>query len=111
MGLCPQAVSVSETNRIFICFPKWGDDVKFTVAEIVEDTLQPYPSLETNLGNQGNIIMSFISVQSVVTDGRETLWVLDTAAPNFSEPFIGEAKLVAVDLIPLQKMLSCQQLI
>jgi sugar lactone lactonase YvrE len=94
----PTGVSVSETGRIFICFPKWGDDVKFTVAEIVGDTLEPYPSLKTNLGSQGNITMSFISVQSVFADGRGTLWVLDTAAPNFSEPIKGGAKLVAVDL-------------
>ncbi|WGG45024.1 L-dopachrome tautomerase-related protein [Rossellomorea sp. DA94] len=97
-GAMPTGVSVSETGRIFICFPKWGDDVKFTVGEIVGDTLQPYPSLEANLGSQGNIAMSFISVQSVVADGRGTLWVLDTAAPNFSVPNIGGAKLVAVDL-------------
>ncbi len=42
--------------------------------------------------------MTFISVQSVVADGRGTLWILDTAAPNFSEPIKGGAKLVAVDL-------------
>ena len=97
-GAMPTGVSVSETGRIFICFPKWGDDVTFTVAEIVEDKLQPYPNLQTNLVNPGNIRMTFISVQSVVADGRGTLWVLDTAAPNFSEPIKGGAKLVAVDL-------------
>jgi hypothetical protein len=37
-------------------------------------------------------------VQSVVADARNRLWVLDTAAPNFSEPVKGGAKLVAVDL-------------
>ncbi|WP_043932451.1 L-dopachrome tautomerase-related protein [Bacillus sp. EB01] len=97
-GAMPTGVSVSETGRIFVCFPKWGDEVKFTVAEIVGDELEPYPNLETNLVKPGNNTISFISVQSVVADGRGTLWVLDTAAPNFSEPIIGEAKLVAVDL-------------
>lgn len=97
-GAMPTGVTVSETGRIFVCFPKWGDDVKFTVAEIVRDQLQPYPNLETNLANPENIANSFISVQSVVADGRGTLWVLDTAAPNFSEPIKGGAKLVAVDL-------------
>ncbi|KAF6573617.1 gluconolaconase [Paenibacillus sp. EKM212P] len=97
-GAMPTGVGVSETGRIFICFPKWGDDVRFTVAEIVEGRLQPYPNLETNLVNPLNITMSFISVQSVIADGRGTLWVLDTAAPNFSEPIKGGAKLVAVDL-------------
>jgi len=48
-GAMPTGVTVSETGRIFICFPKWGDDVKFTVAEIVHDTLQPYPSLDVNM--------------------------------------------------------------
>lgn len=97
-GAMPTGVSVSETGRIFICFPRWGDEVKFTVAEIVDEKLQPYPNLQTNLFNPENIKMTFISVQSVVTDGRGTLWVLDTAAPNFSEPTKGGAKLVAVDL-------------
>jgi hypothetical protein len=88
-GAMPTGVTVSETGRIFVCFPKWGDDVKFTVAEIVWDQLQPYPNLETNLANPENIANSFISVQSVVADGRGTLWVLDTAAPNFSQPIKG----------------------
>lgn len=97
-GAMPTGVTVSETGRIFVCFPKWGDDVKFTVAEIVWGQLQPYPNLETNLADPENIANSFISVQSVVADGMGTLWVLDTGAPNFSEPIKGGAKLVAVDL-------------
>lgn len=72
-GAMPIGVTVSETGRIFISFPKKGDDVKFTVAEIVEDKLQPYPNLQTNLVNPKNITMTFISVQSVVADGRGTL--------------------------------------
>lgn len=94
----PTGVSVSETGRIFVCFPKWGDDVRFTVAEIVGRRLQPYPDLATNTINPLNSTMSFISVQSVFADGRGTLWVLDTAAPNFSQPIQGAAKLVAIDL-------------
>ncbi|MEW4305784.1 L-dopachrome tautomerase-related protein [Rossellomorea marisflavi] len=97
-GAMPTGVTVSETGRMFVCFPKWGEDVNFTVGEIVENTLQPYPDVQTNVENYEDITMTFISVQSVVADGRGTLWVLDTAAPNFSEPMKGGAKLVAVDL-------------
>jgi sugar lactone lactonase YvrE len=97
-GAMPTGVTVSETGRIFICFPKWGDDVPFTVAELVEGELLPYPNAEINLGEQGGLAASFISVQSVVADGQGSLWVLDTAAPRFSPPKIGGAKLVAVDL-------------
>lgn len=97
-GAMPTGVTVSETGRIFVCFPKWGDDVNFTVAEIVHGTLRPYPSLAANVASPSNIATSFISVQSVVADGNGTLWVLDTGAPQFSEPIKGGAKLVAVDL-------------
>lgn len=34
----------------------------------------------------------------LVADGRGTIWILDTAAPNFSEPIKGGTKLVAVDI-------------
>ena len=97
-GAMPTGVTISENGRIFVNFPKWGDDVKFTVAEIVKNKLVPYPDLKTNQVDYDNLDKCFISVQSVVADGRGTLWVLDTAAPNFSEPIIGGAKLVGVDL-------------
>jgi sugar lactone lactonase YvrE len=38
------------------------------------------------------------SVQSVVVDAANRLWILDTAAPGFSPPVSGGAKLIAVDL-------------
>ncbi|MDD6770078.1 hypothetical protein [Inconstantimicrobium porci] len=47
----PTGVTISETGRIFVNFPKWGDDVKFTVAEIVDDKIVPYPDLKTNKVN------------------------------------------------------------
>ncbi|RED63296.1 L-dopachrome tautomerase-related protein [Cohnella lupini] len=97
-GAMPTGVSVSESGRFFICFPRWGDDVTFTVAEIVGGKLKPYPNIETNAVNPWDVAMSFVSVQSVFADGRGTLWVLDTAAPNLTEPIKGGAKLVAVDL-------------
>lgn len=42
----PTVVTISEDGRIFVNFPKWGDDVKFTVAEIVKNKLVPYPNME-----------------------------------------------------------------
>jgi hypothetical protein len=34
-GPMPTGVTVSRTNCIFVNFPQWGDDVRFTVAEVV----------------------------------------------------------------------------
>lgn len=97
-GAMPTGVTISENGRIFVNFPKWGDDVKFTVAEIVKNKVVPYPDLNTNKVDYDNLDKCFISVQSVVADGRGALWVLDTASPNFSKPIKGGAKLVRVDL-------------
>ncbi|EUJ28517.1 hypothetical protein MFLO_12276 [Listeria floridensis FSL S10-1187] len=94
----PTGVSVSETGRIFINFPEWGDDVKATVVEIVDGELIPYPSAEANQFIPEKPEQGFLSVQSIVADGSGTLWILDTGAPNFDVPIKGGAKLVAVDL-------------
>ncbi|WP_338761832.1 L-dopachrome tautomerase-related protein [Massilia sp. METH4] len=88
-GAMPTGVTVAENGRIFVNFPRWGDDVKFTVAELRNGKAVPYPQADAD---------PFISVQSVVADGRGRVWILDTAAPEFSAPRQGGAKLVAVDL-------------
>ncbi|KPA89159.1 MULTISPECIES: L-dopachrome tautomerase-related protein [Pseudomonas] len=97
-GAMPTGVTVSETGRIFVNFPRWGDNVEFTVAEIVDGKLVAYPNRSINTADPKDPAAGFISVQSVVADGRGRLWVLDTAAPGFSRPRAGGAKLVAIDL-------------
>ncbi len=97
-GAMPTGVTVSETGRIFVNFPRWGDDVPYTVAEVAQGRLLPYPDLQTNAPDLAHPAQNFISVQSVVADGRGRLWVLDTAAPKFAQPIPGGAKLVAIDL-------------
>jgi sugar lactone lactonase YvrE len=97
-GAMPTGVTVAPNGRIFVNFPRWGDDVPFTVGEIRGGRLVAYPDAEVNRADNARPARTFISVQSVVADARNRLWVLDTAAPNFSEPVKGGAKLVAVDL-------------
>lgn len=94
----PTGVTVSETGRIFVNFPRWGDTVPFTVGEIREGKVQPYPNAALNSEDPNDPAKGFISVQSVVADGRGRVWVLDTAAPKFVTPRPGGAKLVAIDL-------------
>ena len=40
-GPMPTGVTVSHTGRIFVNFPRWGDEVPFTVAEIVHGKAVP----------------------------------------------------------------------
>ncbi len=94
----PTGVTVSETGRMFVNFPRWGDAVPFTVGEIRDGRVQPYPNAAINTEDPDDPAKGFISVQSVVADGKGRVWVLDTAAPEFSTPRPGGAKLVAIDL-------------
>ena len=94
----PTGVTVSKNDRIFINFPRWGDDVPFTVGEIRKGRIVAYPNIEINKFDPNRPGETFGSVQSVVVDAANRLWVLDTAAPSFSAPVVGGAKLVAIDL-------------
>ena len=94
----PTGVTVSRDGRIFINYPRWGDDVPFTVAELRDGKAVAYPNAAINAYVPAHPGTTLISVQSVVVDALDRLWILDTAAPGFEEPKAGGAKLVAVDL-------------
>jgi len=72
-GPMPTGVTVSRQGRIFVCFPKWGDKVDFTVAEIREGQPVAYPDAATNRPNGDNDARAFVSVQSVVVDPADRL--------------------------------------
>jgi len=95
----PTGVAVSDDGRVFVSFPRWGDDVPCTVAEIVDGAAVPYPSAELNEWvHDRSAAHRLVSVQSVVIDPDGYLWLLDTGAPSFS-PYVDEGpKLVRVDL-------------
>jgi sugar lactone lactonase YvrE len=97
-GPMPTGVTVSRTGRIFVNYPKWGDDVEFTVAEIVDGEALPYPSVEANSPRGDDDASALVSVQSVVVDPADRLWMLDTGSPLFRETTPGGPKLVRVDL-------------
>jgi sugar lactone lactonase YvrE len=94
----PTGVTVAPNGRIFVNYPRWGDDVPFTVAEIVDGKAIAYPSAEFNRADPDRPADSLISVQSLVADAKNRLWILDTAAPRFQTPVNGGAKLIAVDM-------------
>jgi sugar lactone lactonase YvrE len=116
-GPMPEGVTVSHSNRIFVNFARWGDDIPFTVAEIVHGKAVAYPNEAINdwpgrkLPNPNAFTdvaadqTHFVSVQSVVvdpsggSDGKSgRLWALDTGAPLLKNIVPGGPKLVAIDL-------------
>ncbi len=97
-GPMPTGVTVSHEGRIFVCYPKWGDEIPFTVAEIKDGQSTAYPDQETNNTNPNDPSAALVSVQSVVIDPRNRLWILDTGSPMFQPTSYGGPKLVGVDL-------------
>src|SRR5688572_5022870 len=47
-GPMPTGVAVSKENRVFTNFPRWGDPVEYTLGEIKEGKVVPFPSQELN---------------------------------------------------------------
>lgn len=95
----PTGVTVSDQGRVFVSFPRWGDQVPFTVAEIVDGAPVPYPDADVNRWTGAEDPHDqLVSVQSVVVDPVGRLWLLDTGAPSFGPVIPGGAKLVEVDL-------------
>jgi sugar lactone lactonase YvrE len=96
-------ISVSEDNRIFVNFPRWTEDNAVSVAELVDGRPRPYPDEEWNAwrnAKKDEISPEdhFVCVQSIVADGRGSLWVLDPAAPAQAHMVSGGPKLVRIDL-------------
>ena len=110
----PTGVTVSQKGRIFVNFPRWGDDVPFTVAEIVGGKAVAFPNREINAfganGTRAALSMEeserareerashFVGVQSVVVDSADRLWVLDTGSIAFNPTAPGGPKLIGIDL-------------
>jgi sugar lactone lactonase YvrE len=97
-GAMPTGVTVSQQGRIFVNFPKWGDDVEYSVAEIRNGKPVAYPSADFNRDEPNALVASLVSVQSVVVDPLDRLWILDTGSPMFQPTQYGGPKLVCVDL-------------
>jgi sugar lactone lactonase YvrE len=97
-GAMPTGVTIAPNGRIFVNFPQWGDNSPYAVGELKNGKVTPYPDAAFNTVDETDALHHLVSVQSVVADGRNRLWILDTGAPGFRTPVPGGAKLVAVDL-------------
>ena len=99
-GAMPTGIAVSTSGRIFINYPRWGDDVQFTVAEIVDGKPLAFPSTAMNqpgsVSTQENRI---VSAQSVVIDpSGKSLWIVDTGSLRPTPISYGGPKLIQVSL-------------
>lgn len=97
-GPMPTGVTVSHQGRIFVNFPRWGDPVDYTVAEVRDGKTVPYPDADLNQLRKDHQAECLVSVQSVVVDPKDRLWILDTGSIEFKPTVEGGPKLIGVDL-------------
>lgn len=93
-------VAVSQEGRIFVNFPRWSDDVPFSVGEIMPSgDVVPFPNEALNTWDLTlSATAHFICVQSVYIDTDNYLWILDPANPKFEGVIKNGPKLFKIDL-------------
>jgi sugar lactone lactonase YvrE len=96
--LMPTGVTVADSGRVFVSIPRWGDDVPYTVAEVVDGKLVAFPNVEINRWSPQRAADTLVSVQSVIVDPAGSLWLLDTGSLAFAPSVEAGPKLVQVDL-------------
>ncbi|KQT46233.1 hypothetical protein ASG43_11375 [Aureimonas sp. Leaf454] len=96
-------VTVSPDGRVFVNFPRWTEDAPISVGEVKDGVVTAYPDEAWNSWrnarkNEISAEDHFVSVQSVVADGKGSLWVLDPAAPASAFVVPKGPKLMKIDL-------------
>ena len=99
-GAMPTGITVADSGRIFINYPRWGDNVIYTVAEVIDGIPEPYPTFAINNYKAGkDPSKHLVAAQSVVVDpSGQKLWVLDTGSVKSNPVGFGGPKLVAINL-------------
>lgn len=84
-------IAISRDGRIFVNYPTWNDYPKgYRVAELVHGVARPYPNEAVN--------KEFVCVQSIITDDKNHLWILDPAKLKGQDVAPTGARLYEVDL-------------
>jgi sugar lactone lactonase YvrE len=93
-------IAVSASERLFVCFPRWSDDVPVAVAErLPSGELRAYPDGVWNDWSPGGPAeRRFVCVQALHVDANDDLWILDPGNPKFLGVVPGAPKLLRVDL-------------
>jgi sugar lactone lactonase YvrE len=95
----PTGVAISQENRTFLCYPRSDDGMLHTVDELLPSGKAVYyPDMHYNQPDPDAPADSLFSVQGLVVDARNRLWLLDTGRIRWSPVVERAAKLVVVDL-------------
>jgi len=92
-------VAVAKDNRVFVNYPYWLDEHSYSVVEVKDGKPVPYPDAEWNSFKKGEDGQNkFVTVQSVVTDDKGFLWVVDAAGIGLGKVYQHSSKVVKINL-------------
>lgn len=92
-------VAVAKDNRVFVNYPYWLDNHSYSVVEVKDGKPVPYPDAEWNSFKKGEDGQNkFVTVQSVVTDDKGFLWVVDAAGIGLGKVYQHSSKVVKINL-------------
>lgn len=92
-------VAVSADGRVFTNYPYWLDKHSYSVVEVKHGKLVPYPDNIWNSFKKGeNGQNKFVCVQSVVTDDKGFLWLVDAAGIGLSSVYQQSNKVIKINL-------------
>ncbi|KAA5541295.1 L-dopachrome tautomerase-related protein [Adhaeribacter rhizoryzae] len=96
-GIQVTGVTISQSGRLFANFPRWHENLPFSVVEVsLNGEYKPYPNEAWNTWNGKPEENKFTCVQSVVAH-ENSLFVLDPASPMM-KGVVGHAMLYEFDL-------------
>jgi sugar lactone lactonase YvrE len=93
-------VVCTEEGRLFASMPAWLGPLTPGVVEVFPDgSFRPFPGNEWNAWREGkDATRSFIDINSIIPDGKGSLWVLDAAAPYLGVAMEGAVKIVELEI-------------
>lgn len=89
----------TECGRLFASMPWWSGPTPGVVEILKDRSWEPFPDNAWNeWDGRGDPLKHFVDVNSIFSDGKGSLRVLDAAAPDFSNAIEGVVKLIELDI-------------
>lgn len=96
--IMPVGIAVTSDGRKFVSYPRWTDKGEWTLAELKDGKEVPYPSAGAfQMGHKNDPKSNLVSLQGLITDAKDRLWVLDTGTVEMKPVAPFSPKLVCID--------------
>lgn len=96
--IMPVGIAVTSDGRKFASYPRWTDKGAWTLAEIKDGKEIPYPSAGAfQMGHKNDPQKNLVSLQGLITDANDRLWILDTGTVEMKPVAPFTPKLICID--------------